>query len=210
MKKIIWVFIAISVSFMLTSCNSDAKKKSSKQGEDPILIKGHAFGLDSIGTFYKYRKAENVGTFKTGPIIVEIEAAETVQGRITTEFRTSDDTIYNPMELVNVHIRFKLNKEVNDNISFNNEKHLHLKTNTGEMIKQPDQFMSSVLNISTLKNTQETGMDSHLRQFTFLLKKTTAKELKNATLLIDAPVNRSGDSLGKDLEIEIDFHTDNS
>ncbi|WP_233880656.1 hypothetical protein [Virgibacillus halodenitrificans] len=210
MKKIISVFIAILVSFMLTSCNSDAKKESSKQGDDPILIKDHAFGLDSIGTFYRYRKAENVRTFKTGPIIVEIEAAETVQGRITTEFRTSDDTIYNPMELVNVHIQFKLNKEVNDNISFNNEKHLHLKTNTGEMIKQPDQFMSSVLNISTLKNTQETGMDSHLRQFTFLLKKTTAKELKNATLLIDAPVNRSGDSLGKDLEIEIDFHTDNS
>ncbi|AIF45266.1 hypothetical protein [Virgibacillus sp. SK37] len=114
------------------------------------------------------------------------------------------------MEIVDVHVRFKLNKKVNDNILFNNEKHLHLKTNTGELISQPNQFMSSVINISTLKNTQETGMDSHLRQFTFLLKKTTAKELKNATLLIDAPVNRSGDSLGKDLEIEIDFHKGNS
>ena len=211
MRIITITFLIFSVFFILNGCNNKTKEEeSSQEVNKPSLIKEHQFDLDSIGTFYRYNKVEDIGTYETGPITMTVELAETVKGSITKDFRSDDKNAYESMEIINFQVRFELNKEVYDDITFSNEKNIHLSTDTGEVIQQPFQFMSSVVNMSLLKNNQEYNNGSHLRQFTFRLKESTAQDIEKATLIIDSPVNSSGEPLGEDLEVEVDFSKSNN
>ncbi len=160
--------------------------------------------------FYRYKSINDIGTYETGPITITVEFAETVKGSITKDFRSGNKDTYKSMEIINFQVRFELNKEVDDDSTFNNEENIHLSTDTGEVIQQPFQFLSSVVNMSILKNTQEYNNGSYLRQFTFRLKESTAQDIKKATLIIDSPVDGSGEPLGEHLEIEVDFSKSNN
>jgi len=103
-----------------------------------------------------------------------VELAETVKGSLRKDLRPDDKNAYESMEIINFQIRCELNKEVDNEITFSNEKSIHLSTDTGEVIQRPFQFMSSVVNMSILKNNQEYNNGGHLRQFTFRLKESTA------------------------------------
>ncbi|WP_042225542.1 hypothetical protein [Oceanobacillus manasiensis] len=199
MRYITVFFIALSIVILLSGCNNDGDREST---QIPSLIQDHKFGLHSFGKYYRYKKFEDVGTYEMGPIAVTIEMAEVVKGRSTVEFRTEDHNKL--MEMVNVQIKFELNRELRDGFTFNNE-HLQLSTNTGELIQQPDEFMSSIIHMSVLETNQKYGNESNLRQFTFLLKDSTVEEIEKATLKIDSPIDHNGQILGEGLEVEIDF-----
>ncbi|WP_379544819.1 hypothetical protein [Oceanobacillus sojae] len=59
-----------------------------------------------------------------------------------------------------------------------------------------------------LKCTRSQEGAPFLRQFPFILEESTAQEVEQATLLMDAPLDNEGNAAGEDLEIEIYFLKD--
>ncbi|WP_404457096.1 hypothetical protein [Oceanobacillus kapialis] len=192
--------VLFAVVLILSSCSNEGEEGST---QIPTLIQDHKFGLNSFGKYYRYKKVEDVGTYEMGPISVIIEMAEVVKGRNTVKFRMEDN--YKLMEMINVQIKFELNREIREGFAFSNE-HLQLLTNTGELIQQPDELMSSIMHMSILKTNQKYGNESNLRQFSFLLNDSSAEEIDKAILKINSPIDRNGERLGKGLEVELDFN----
>ena len=201
--------ITVIIILILFGCNNEPEKDSNVNSvEEPTLIEEHEFGLGKLGEFYRFNKVEDIGTYSTGPITIEIEMVETIKGSMGTEVSSYDKEEYKDMELIGVQMTFDLNEEVDlDKLSFSDEENIHLITDTGESIDQPDQSLSSIIDIATLKNAQiqEADAEPHLRMFVFQLEESTAEEIEKATLIIDAPVDSEGNSVGEDLEIEIDL-----
>lgn len=191
---------------ILFGCNNGNLSDSNKE---PKLIKEHQFGLANQGEFYRYNQIEDIGTYETGPIIIDVEMAETINGSMNEDIASYDTDEYKDMEIISVQLKFGLNEEIEDNLSFSNNENIHLVTDTDEMVNQPDQSLSSVIDMPTLKNAQQFNAAPYSRYFMFQLEESTAQEIKKATLLIDAPIDNEGKSVGKDLEIELDFTKDN-
>ncbi|MCT1575719.1 hypothetical protein M3E13_05445 [Oceanobacillus kimchii] len=200
MKFIHKFILVVLVLVTLTSCNDDNGKAT--------LIKDHEMGLDGIGDFYSYNKIENLGTYKTGPVSVDIESVETIKGSITKGIKSAGEEEYQDMELISFLTRFDLNEspdEINENLNFNSKENLHLATHTGEKIDMPHSKLSSVVGIDMLKSNHEAEESPFLRIFIFEVEELAAQEIEAATLIIDAPVDSEGNAVGEDLEIEIDF-----
>ncbi|MFS0751729.1 hypothetical protein [Oceanobacillus sp. 1P07AA] len=199
--KVVHMFSFLSLLLvMLTGCSNN---------ESASLIKDHKFGLHAQGEFYRFNKAEQIGIYSTGPITIEFETAETIKGSMGTKVSYYDKEEYKDMELLGVHLKFEVNdEEVDlDKLNFSNDENIHLITDTGEVIDRPDQSLSSIIDIAILKNAQiqVADFEPQLRMFIFQLEKSTAEEIEEATLIIDAPVDSEGNTVGEALEIEIDF-----
>jgi hypothetical protein len=188
------------------STNQSKEKSEKSEKSDPVLIQEHSFGLGTDSgesEFYRYQSLNNIGTYEIGPINFNVEGAEAVQGSFTNDnYEGFSIEANETIDMVNFHIRFELIKGIDD-FTFN-EKHLHLITEDGEEIERPHELLSSVVNASILKSTKKSN-ESFLRQFSFRLKESTAEEIEEATLIIDPPVDNNGDSLGEQIEIEVDF-----
>ncbi|WP_419892756.1 hypothetical protein [Oceanobacillus kimchii] len=199
--------ITVIIILILFGCNNEPEKDSNVNSvEEPTLIEEHEFGLGKQGEFYRFNKVEDIGTYSTGPITIEIEMMETIKGSMEPEVSFYDKKEYKDMEFIGVQMKFDLNEEVDlDKLSFSNEENIHLITDTGESIDQADQSLSSIIDIATLKNAQiqEADAEPHLRMFIFQLEESTAEEIEEATLIIEAPIDNEGNPVGEDLEIEI-------
>ncbi|GGP11469.1 hypothetical protein [Oceanobacillus neutriphilus] len=193
------LFCIFSIPLILVSC--------SEKNEEPELITEHPTRLHTIGEFYRYKEINDIGSYETGPIMITIDSAETVNGTLSEAFEIPNEE--RDMEMVNVLMRFELNSEVQGDLTFNEEENLHMVVDTGENIQKPDSFMSSLISFERIKLNQDKKESPFLRQFTFMLKESTAEEIKQATLLIDAPIDSEGNVVGEDLEIELDFTQDN-
>ncbi|AVQ98040.1 hypothetical protein OBCHQ24_02965 [Oceanobacillus iheyensis] len=205
MRTLTIFFLIFSISLVLSGCNNVTEEGSTKQKAS--LIKDHEFGLDSLGEFYRHNKVEDLGTFETGPLSITVEVVETVNGSITTDLRYDDKDEkknYKSMELISFQLLIELNEGIEDGVTFN-EEFIHLLTDSGEMIEQPYESMTSFVTMSLLKYSQKHNVESRTRQFPFLLKESTAEEIEEATLIIDPPVDRNGETLGQEIEIEVDF-----
>lgn len=189
-----------SILLILEGCSKDSEKL--------VLITEHPSGLHNQGEFYRYNKIENIGTYETGPITIEVEMAETIKGSMGEDIPSYDTDEYKDMEIINVQLKFSLNEEIEDNLGFSNNENMYIVTDTDEMINRPDQSLSSMIDMPTLENAQQFNTVPYLRYFMFQLKDSTAQEIKKANLLIDAPVDSKGNAAGEPLEIEIDFSKD--
>ncbi|WP_200411706.1 hypothetical protein [Virgibacillus salexigens] len=198
------------VLIAVSGCNNNEDNTNqSKQESDPVLIKNHQFslGTEGDGEFYKYKSLNDIGTYETGPVVVNLERVEVVRGSFNQDY----SEVYNveadeTLEMINFHIKFELNKEI-DNFTFNQE-HLHVITDNSEKIEKPNELLSSVVHASILKSPKDNS-ERYLRQFSFRLKESTAEKIEKATLIIDPPVDSNGDLLGEEIEIEVDFSKDN-
>ncbi|GGP11471.1 hypothetical protein [Oceanobacillus neutriphilus] len=191
------LFCIFSIPLILIGCSKDSEK--------PVLITEHPSGLHKQGEFYRYNKVEDIGTYETGSITIEVETAETIKGSMDEDIASYDTDEYKDMEIISVQLKFGLNEEIEDNLSFSNNENIHLVTDTDEMVNQPDQSLSSVIDMSTLKNARQFNAAPYSRYFMFQLEDSTAQEIKQAILLIDAPIDSKGNAAGEPLEIEIDF-----
>ncbi|MCT1901766.1 hypothetical protein [Oceanobacillus sojae] len=189
-----------SILLILEGCSKDSEKL--------VLITEHPSGLHNQGEFYRYNKIENIGTYETGPITIEVEMAETIKGSMDEDIPSYDTDEFKDMEIINVQLKFSLNEEIEDNLNFSNHENMHIVTDTDEMINQPDQSLSNMIDMPILKNAQQFHADPYSRYFMFQLKESTAQEIEKATLLIDAPLDSERNVAGEDLEIEIDFSKD--
>ncbi|MYL43728.1 hypothetical protein [Virgibacillus salexigens] len=72
------------------------------------------------------------------------------------------------------------------------------------MSEHPLELRSSAIDIPIIRNYNNT------RQITFAIKETNIQKIEKATLIIDSPVDSSGEPLGEDLEIEVDFSKSNN
>ncbi len=195
------LFILLAVS----GCSNGESTNQSTQEREATLIKEHPqFGLGPEGgEFYRYKKIEDIGTYETGPVTVHLESAEVVRG----SFNEDHSDVYNVkaneiLEMINFHVKFELNSKIDD-FTFN-EKHLHLVTENNEKIEKPNELLSSVVHETFLKSPEDNS-ERFLRQFSFRLKESTVEEIEKATLIIDPPVDSSGDPLEEKLEIKVDF-----
>ncbi|MFD2195887.1 hypothetical protein [Oceanobacillus bengalensis] len=197
------LLVLFSISIIISGCNDVEKKTTSEQERDPVLIEESQFGLDpSGGTFYRYSEIKNIGTYEIGPLTANIETAEAVKGSFKDDYESYNVNANETIEMINFHIQFELNKDIED-VSFNQE-HIHLKTNTGEKIDTPHELLSSVVSASILKSPKNNN-ESYLRQFSFPLQESTLQDIKKVTLIIDAPLDSKGEPLGEDLEVEVNF-----
>lgn len=81
---------------------------------------------------------------------------------------------------------------------------MHLLLDSEEMSEHPLELRSSAIDIPIIRNYNNT------RQITFAIKETNIQKIEKATLIIDSPVDSSGEPLGEDLEIEVDFSKSNN
>lgn len=208
--KFVHVLLLFLILIAISGCNINGEDSNqSKQENDPVLIEDHQFGLgtEGEGEFYKYKSLNDIGTYETGPVVVNLEKVEVVRGSFNQDY----SEVYNveadeTLEMINFHIKFELNKEIDD-FTFNQE-HLHVLTDNSEKIEKPNELLSSVVHASILKSPKDNS-ERYLRQFSFRLKESTAEEIEKATLIIDPPVDSSGEPLGEAIEVEVDFSKDN-
>ncbi|MCT1579062.1 hypothetical protein M3E13_16050 [Oceanobacillus kimchii] len=198
----ILIIIIVTLLLLIVGCNAN---EGSGDNEKGTLIKDHEMGLDNFGDFYSYNKIENMGTYETGPISVDIESVETIKGSITEGIKSAGEEEYQDMELISFLLRFDLIEQIDENLKFTSKENIHLVTDSGEEIQQPHSLLSSVVGIDIMKTNHEAEESPFLRNFIFEVEESTAQEIEEAILIIDAPVDSEGNPVGKDLEIEIDF-----
>lgn len=206
--KFVYIMLLILTLTAVNGCNSNGA--DTNQPQNGTLIEEHPFGLGikGDGEFYRYKSLNDIGTYKTGAINVNLERVEVVRG----SFNYDHSEVYSiaaneTLDVINFHIEFELNRKTDD-FTFNQE-HIHLLTDNGEEIKQPNELLSSVMHASVLKFPKDKS-ERNLRQFSFRLKESTAEEIEKATLIIDPPVNKNGEHLGEKIEIEVDFSKNQS
>ncbi|WP_200416651.1 hypothetical protein [Virgibacillus salexigens] len=190
------------MSIILIGCsNEDSDESKSGEQSNSTLIKNHKFNLEDKGTFYRHSKVNNIGKYETGPVSITLESAEIVSGKYNEKYDYED---VNPEgeKMINFQARFELTQEIED-ITFNQE-YMHLLLDSEEMSEQPLELRSSAIDIPIIRNYNNT------RQITFAIKETNLQDIEKATLIIDSPVDSSGEPLGEDLEIEVDFSKSNN
>lgn len=149
-----------------------------------------------LGEFYIVDRTENIGTYQTGPLTINIEAAQLVKGNfLKSENELSPEEHYF-INLIGTY-NLDINEEQSNEIAFNNS-FLGVETDQGEhatVSENPSSVMESF-----------TILDNELPYSTaFELEETAIEEVNRFTLFIQSPMDSNEEPLDDDLEIEINF-----
>ncbi|MBN8236541.1 hypothetical protein JF544_14855 [Halobacillus kuroshimensis] len=205
MKKII--FMTILLSFLIVGCSnsgsegndSPAVEENTEQKETNDEGNGNDDQQNKVvensqGTFEMVDLTRDLGTYKSGPLTIQISDVSLVSGTYTDE-TVIQNIGKEDVEYVSIGTKISTTSE---DISLTRE-HLSLTTSTGEEIVSPNEFMSDNLNKEVL------GENELIRVFTFFLEDSSVKDIDGLTLHIQSPLNSEGEPLGEDLDVEVNF-----
>ncbi|SDC60760.1 hypothetical protein SAMN05421734_11316 [Pelagirhabdus alkalitolerans] len=185
MRRIVLLCL-IFVSVLLGGCNLNTNSE-----REPIEIEE-----SEHGTFSTYYHETNMGTFETGPIIIDVEEMYLVQSDLETE---STQVISSEESQDYITFLLSVSSEVSEgeNIEFSPD-HLTLSTNTGEHFESPHDTLSDTVDI------QYIGSNT-VRRIAYILEDSKASEIDNVHFKIKAPTNEDNEKIGEDIELNIDM-----
>ncbi|MBB6450986.1 hypothetical protein HNR44_002976 [Geomicrobium halophilum] len=171
--------------------------ESDEDGEDAATTEGgHEVGetvSDENGEQTLVSLADDVGTFETGPIILEIEKANGV----SAVFEGEAAALLDQDEAEYIQVDMNVENTSEDDIMFYASQ-ATLITDTGEQL-DPDMFLSDHMDGEYFGEVSKSGSSY------YFLENSTADEVQSIELRYSAPTDEDFMDVGDELQIEIDL-----
>ncbi|MBR7553592.1 hypothetical protein ACFFJI_11405 [Allobacillus sp. GCM10007491] len=165
--------------------SSNEESSESESTEDVIETEG--------GVFTAHAKNEEKHTFETGPVVLTIEKVVATSGELNEEgqqFFETDEIDY-------IQVDISVENTSDEDISFYAGQGT-VSTNTGEQI-EPDMWLSDHIEGEMMAGTKGSGT------MAYVLENSNAEDIESIRLVFDAPLNEDWDTIGEDLDFEIEL-----
>lgn len=165
-----------------TMTSEENEEKDAKVGD---VIKGEA------GDSTLVSRTDDVGTFESGPIVLEIEKANGVSLDVNDDFVDMFDS----EEVEYIQVDMKVENTSEDNVTFYASQ-ATMTTNTGEQL-EPDMLLSDHIDGEYLGEVNKSGSSF------YILENSKAEDVESIKLFFSAPDDEDFESVGEDIEVEI-------
>ncbi|WP_200411708.1 hypothetical protein [Virgibacillus salexigens] len=211
MKNLLYICLSISL-LILSACgdnseeneqnmemqDNDSKVEQDQTTSDQDNKGSNDDGMFSMGEFKTLKGKNDVGTYETGPISLTIKSVAVKRGELNENY-PNDRLPEGEIEFIEILMTMTSEK---DNINFT-EDNFQLTTNSGENFSKPEGLMSTALNIDFAYSGSETGPEDYYVTVAYILEQSKAESLEEVNFHVKAPTDQSGNSLDKDINVDI-------
>lgn len=139
-------------------------------------------------------RTDDVGTFETGPIKLTIHKANGVSGKLKGDMASMMET----EELEYIQVDMDVENTSDETIEFYASQAV-MTTNTGEQL-EPDMLLSEHIDGEYIGAVKKSGTSF------YVLENSKAEDVESIRLIYSAPVDSDWESMGEDIDIEIDLN----
>jgi hypothetical protein len=203
MKRCV-VYLTVLLALVISSsCSNDTLNKSQNNDGTEVIEKTDTKSTQaeresgisfSLGDFESIKVKKDIGSFESGPISFSVESVSVYRGKldpIYTQGVLPEDEI----ELVTFILYIS---SENQDIVFD-EEHFELTTDSGEVFNEPNGSLSSAVYPLVLSSKER------YTNVTYLLEKSKGEDIKRVKFRVKAPMDKSGQPLGENINIDIDL-----
>ncbi|WP_093881572.1 hypothetical protein [Terribacillus saccharophilus] len=179
-----------------TTANTESTEKEAESAEEASDDGETAVGetvSNEGGDHLLVSRTDDVGTFESGPIKMDISKVNGVSSKLKGELATYMDA--DELEYIQVDIQVESSSE--DNISFYPSQ-ATLVTDTGEQL-EPDMMMSEHIDGEFLGKVKKEGINY------YILQNSKASDVKHVKLVFSSPTDSNFEPIGEDITVEVDL-----
>ncbi|MFS0560087.1 hypothetical protein AB1K91_05055 [Terribacillus sp. 179-K 1B1 HS] len=217
MKKILGIMFAAMLIFVLAACGSDntskeeegktseeettASAESNKEEAESAEEEATTEGGTSIGETVSndggdhklVSLAEDVGTFESGPMTLNITKVNGVSSTLKGDLADLMET--DNLEYIQVDMNVESSSD--ENLSFYPSQ-ATLVTDTGEQL-EPDMIMSEHIDGEFMGKVKKEGINY------YMLEQSKAADVKHVKLVVDGATDSNFEKVGEDITVEVDL-----
>ncbi|MFJ6415059.1 hypothetical protein ACIQLG_19960 [Terribacillus saccharophilus] len=218
MKKLLGILFAAMLVFVLAACGSDntskeeegnksseeetsastenAEKEEAEPAEEATTEGGTSIGetvSNEGGDHTLVSLAEDVGTFESGPMTLNITKVNGVSSKLKGQLATMMDT----EELEYIQVDMNAESSSDENVSFYPSQ-ATLVTDTGEQL-EPDMMMSEHMDGEFMGKVKKEGINH------YILQNSKAADVKHVKLVITGATDSNFEKVGEDITVEVDL-----
>ncbi|PAF19708.1 hypothetical protein [Terribacillus saccharophilus] len=218
MKKLLGILFAAMLVFVLAACGSDntskeeegntseeettanaesAEKEEAEPAEETTTEGGTSIGetvSNEGGDHTLVSLAEDVGTFESGPMTLNITKVNGVSSKLKGQLATMMDT----EELEYIQVDMNAESSSDENVSFYPSQ-ATLVTDTGEQL-EPDMMMSEHMDGEFMGKVKKEGINY------YILEQSKAADVKHVKLVVSGATDSNFEKVGEDITIETDLN----
>lgn len=214
MKKLLGILFAAMLIFVLAACGSDNASKekesnasseeettastesSEEEAEEATTEGGTSIGetvSNEGGDHTLVSLAEDVGTFESGPMTLNISKINGVSSTIKGDLADIMET----EELEYIQVDMNVESSSDDTLSFYPSQ-ATLVTDTGEQL-EPDMIMSEHIDGEFMGKVKKEGINY------YILEQSKAADVKHVKLVITGATDANFEKVGEDITVEVDL-----
>jgi len=218
LKKFLSILFAAMLIFVLAACGSDSTSKeeegnksseketattesTKKESEPAEEAESTTEGGTAIGETVSKESgdhklvslAEDVGTFESGPIKMNITKVNGVSSELSGDFATMMETDH----LEYIQVDMDVENTSDENITFYASQ-ATLVTDTGEQL-DPEMLFSEHIDGEFLGKVKKSGTNF------YILKNSKAADVKHVKLVYSGASNENFENIGDDVTVEVDL-----
>ena len=213
MKKILFLVLTIML-IGLAACGDSKEEdkeakassqvdenKEDKQEPEEMTVEENDSKDAKVGDTVKSKAGEmkmvsrndDVGTFKTGPIKMQIKKVNGVSGKLAGE--TAEMLDQKEIEYIQVDMTVENTSE--ENVTFYASQAV-MTTNTREQL-EPDMLLSDHIDGEYIGSVKKSGTSF------YILENSKAEDVESVRLIYSAPTNSDYEDIGKEIDIEVEL-----
>ncbi|SEN98934.1 hypothetical protein SAMN04488134_10344 [Amphibacillus marinus] len=177
-----------------TEETTEGTDDSEEVEEEPAESTGAAVGetiSNEMGDFTQVSRTEDVGTFESGPIILNIEKVNGVEGTINPDYVD----LMEGEEIEYIQVDMTVESTSEDPVNFYASQ-ATITTSTGEQL-EPDMFLSDHIDGEYLGQVTKSGT------IFYVLENSKAEDVESIKMFFGAPNDDSFSSLGDEITIDV-------
>jgi hypothetical protein len=192
--------VIFSFLFWMSACNessSEVNIEEPQSQEDKIKENNGDDSSDSesdYGDFEKVKYAQDIGSFQSGPISLELREVMTVSGSFNDQYYI-DQIGKKDVEYIQIGMMISMSEE---NINFDSH-HFTLTTDTDEELDDPNESFGTKIEPKYLSK------DGTFRIMFYFLEDSKAEDIDEITMHVKAPTDSEGNPLGDDIKANIEL-----
>lgn len=217
MKKLLGILFAAMLVFVLAACGSDntskeeegnkaseeettasteSSEEEAESAEEATTEGGTSIGetvSNEGGDHELVSLAEDVGTFESGPMTLNITKVNGVSSKLKGQLATMMDT----EELEYIQVDMNAESSSDETVSFYPSQ-ATLVTDTGEQL-EPDMMMSEHMDGEFMGKVKKEGINY------YILEQSKAADVKHVKLVITGATDSNFEKVGEDITVEVDL-----
>jgi hypothetical protein len=179
-----------------TTASTESSEEEAEPAEEATTEGGTSIGetvSNEGGDHTLVSLAEDVGTFESGPMTLNITKVNGVSSKIKGDLATMMET----EELEYIQVDMSAESSSEENVDFYPSQAI-LVTDTGEQL-EPDMIMSEHIDGEFLGKVKKEGTNY------YILQNSKAADVKHVKLVVDGATDSNFEPIGEEITVEVDL-----